>query len=363
MTRAPSAAAPLRRLITAVAAALVAASILGSPAAGAPKAQPIKVMTLNAYLGSDLRAVLDARSIPELLSGAAAVYRQVQANDFPSRGQALAALIRDAAPTVIGVQEASKWLTGEPGVLDGPATPAENVAYDYLELLLDALADGGTPYQAYETRVEFDGEVPSALGFDVRLIQRDAILIRSDVPSSELTVLDSASGNFVANEPIVVGGVSVPVNRGWSSVDVLANQRAIRVVNTHLEPEDATLRLEQARELVATGGPTDTSIPVILVGDLNSGPSPADSAAYDAVLAGGFRDAWTEVHGDDEGFTCCQSANLSNPVSQLNRRIDVILFDAGKALQAKRYGMNRASRTVTGLWPSDHASVVATIGP
>ena len=363
MTRAPSAASARRPLIIAIAAAFVAAVVLGSPAAGAQKAQPIKVMTLNVYLGSDLRAVLEARSLPELLSGAATVYRQVQANDFPSRAQALAAMIRDATPTVIGVQEASKWLTGNPGVLDGPATPAENVAYDYLELLLDALADGGTPYQAYETRVEFDAEVPSALGFDVRLIQRDAILIRSDVPATDLTVLASASANFVANDPVVVGGVSVPVNRGWSSVDVTANQRAIRLVNTHLEPEDAALRLAQARELVATGGPTDTPIPVVLVGDLNSGPAPADPAAYDAVLAGGFHDGWAEVHGDGEGFTCCQSANLRNPVSQLDRRIDVVLFDAGKALQAKRYGMNRASRTAAGLWPSDHASVVATIGP
>lgn len=291
MRRASLARATHRPRFAAVFAALLAAIALGPPTADAGKVQPVSVMTLNVYLGSDLRAVLDARSIPELLAGAAAVFRQVQANDFPMRARALAALIRDARPTVIGVQEASKWLTGEPGVLDGPATPAESVAYDYLELLLAALAAGGTPYQAYETRIEFDAELPSALGFDVRLVQRDAILIRADLPAASLTVLDSASGNYVANEPVVVGGVSVPVNRGWSSVDVLANQRAIRVVNTHLEPENATLRLAQATELVSAGGPTDTATPVILVGDLNSGPAPADPAAYEAVLDGGFRDA------------------------------------------------------------------------
>ena len=176
-------------------------------------------------------------------------------------------------------------------------------------------------------------------------------------------MVDSASANFIANEPIVVGGVSVPVNRGWSSVDILANRRTLRVVNTHLEPEDPALRLAQARELVFGGGPADAAIPVVLVGDLNSGPAPADPAAYEAVLGGGFRDAWAEVHGDDDAFTCCQAPNLRNPVSQLNRRIDVVLFDAGTAVLAKRYGINRAARTPDGLWPSDHAAVVAAIGP
>ena len=159
MARTSHAPAVRCALIAAIAIALIAAVGVPSPAFGAPKVQPVKVMTLNAYVGSDLRAVLDARSVPELFAGATEVYRQVQANDFPSRAHALAAMIGDADPMVIGVQEASKWLTGEPGVLDGPPTPAQNVAYDYLDLLLDALADAGTPYQAYETRIEFDGEV------------------------------------------------------------------------------------------------------------------------------------------------------------------------------------------------------------
>jgi endonuclease/exonuclease/phosphatase family metal-dependent hydrolase len=344
-----------------VAATLVA--LLAAPGTGAGTPRPVKLMTQNLYLGSDLVPVLTATTLPQLLAGAATVYRQVEANDFPTRARALAAQIRDADPLVVGLQEASKWSTGDPGVLDGPRTPATQVTYDYLELLLAALAEEGIPFDVYETRLEFDAEVPSLLGYDVRLQQRDAILVRSGLPATELTVVGSAQGDFAANKPIAVAGSAIPVHRGWSSVDVTANRRTLRVVNTHLEPVDASLRVSQATELVAAGGPTDAAIPVVLVGDLNSGPVPAAPAAYEAILAGGFRDTWAEIAPTDPGLTCCQAPDLRNATSQLDRRIDVVLIDAGVALRARRYGADPDGRTANGLWPSDHAGVAVAIAP
>jgi hypothetical protein len=342
---------------------LATALLVTAPGSSAATSRPVKVMTQNLYLGSDLVPVLTATTLPQLLAGAATVYRQVQANDFPSRARALAAEIRDADPLVIGVQEASRWFIGDPGVLDGPATQATKVTYDYLALLIAELDRVGMPFVPLQIRVEFDAEVPTALGYDVRLEQRDAILVRSGLPGDELRILGSAQGDYVANDPIRVGGVTVPVHRGWSSVDLAANRRTLRIVNTHLEPTDATLRLAQAQELVAAGGPTDTSSPVAMVGDLNSGPAPADPAAYDAIIGAGFRDGWAEVSAEQEGFTCCQAADLRNPASQLNRRIDVVLFDSGTASQARRYGFAPADRTPAGLWPSDHAGVAIKLVP
>ncbi len=351
-----------RSTLISVLVALTVAALLAGPAAAAPESRPIKVMTQNVYLGSDLVPVLQATSVPQLLVGATAVWRQVQGNDFPSRARALAARIVDADPMIVGLQEVSKWYVGDVGVVDGPATRATNVAYDYLALLLAALAEAGTPYEALELRVEFDAEAPTLLGHDVRLEQRDVILVRSGLPDDELRVLSSAQGSYVANEPIVLGPLTIPVHRGWSSVDVVANGRLLRVVNTHLEPEDVELRLAQAQELVAPGGPADAAIPVAIVGDLNSGPLPADPAAYEAIRGVGFRDAWSELY-PQAGFTCCEAADLRNATSQLSRRIDVVLFDSGTPRRARTYGPDGDGRTPAGLWPSDHAGVVAALVP
>ena len=110
---------------------------------------PVKVMTRNLYLGAELAPVFAASSIPEtpdLLAKAAQQYQMVQATDFPARAKVLAQEITEADPILVGLQEASLWRRGEPGVLDGPATPATTVVYDFLQILLDELAAQGQPY-------------------------------------------------------------------------------------------------------------------------------------------------------------------------------------------------------------------------
>ena len=352
-----------RRAARAVACVLLGIVAMVGPAGpvagGDPR--PVKAMTMNLYLGADLAPALAARTLPELLTGAAAVYRMVQSTDFPARARALAREIADADPDVIGLQEAALWRIGESGVLDGPVTPATTVAYDYLALLRSELAALGVPYDVAVTRVDFDAEVPTALGHDVRLTQRQVILVRSDA-GAEIRVLATNDGTFAANLSLPVAGLgSVALARGWTSADVVVNRRTFRVVNTHLEPLHPGVRLAQSQELLA--GPLDVELPVVVLGDLNSGPSDAGPGAYATLLAGGFDDAWSSTNEADPGFTCCQAEDLRNTASLLDHRIDLVLFNSGSAVRAARYGVDPDARMPSGLWPSDHAAVIAALQP
>ena len=73
-------------------------------------------------------------------------------------------------------------------------------------------------------------------------------------------------------------------------------------------------------------------------------------------------DLWA---GPGPGYTCCQAEDLTNPVSQLYERIDIV-FTRNIALAAGRsilIGDSPAERTPSGLWPSDHAGVVTRLEP
>ncbi|MFE2140497.1 endonuclease/exonuclease/phosphatase family protein [Streptomyces sp. NPDC059456] len=162
------------------------------------------------------------------------------------------------------------------------------------------------------------------------------------------------------NNP-VLGPIAVP--QGWAAVDATVRGRTTRVVNTHLEPLSPAVQQAQAAELLA--GPLDTTLPTVLLGDLNSAaggvgavPGRTDTPTYGQLLAAGFSDAWTARHRKDPGFTCCQAADLRNIASTLSQRIDYVVFRNGiKAVSTHRVGAEQADRTPSGLWPSDHAGV------
>jgi len=53
---------------------------------------------------------------------------------------------------------------------------------------------------------------------------------------------------------------------------------------------------------------------------------------------------------------------LLSPVSLLSRRIDLVLFRGDFGVMGTGVtGDDPADRTPTGLWPSDHAGVMATL--
>jgi endonuclease/exonuclease/phosphatase family metal-dependent hydrolase len=351
-------------LVLALVAALVAVAVLAPAADAGPAPRPVKVMTRNLYLGADLAPVLAATDIPSLMAANAQIFTDVQATDFPARARALAAEIRDADPALIGLQEVALWRTG---ALDGPVTPAEDVAYDFLQLLRDALRARGLDYDVLRVQQELDIEAPNGLGFDSRLTLRDAILARGDLPRGELRVLGTSSGNFANNLmiPTFLGPITLP--RGWTAADVVVNRRAFRFVNTHLEAIHPGIRALQAGELVAPGGPAAVLGPVVLAGDLNSDPAASfpESAAFATLAGAGFADTWAQA-GRGAGATCCFSPLLDDDsAAVLSSRVDHVLTRgvSAPATRARLTGIDPDGRTRSGLWPSDHAGVVATLVP
>jgi hypothetical protein len=340
---------------------------LSAEAAGKPR--PVGVITRNLYLGADLTPAVTAPDLPGLVAAATAIWQQVVATNFPERARALASEIKKGAPLLVGLQEVALWRTDTPA--DGPpalgGTPATTVAYDFLAILLHEL---GPIYQAVVVQQEADLEAPTALGFDIRLTMRDVILVRR---VGEVHVDATQSANFQSNLvlPIAGGIASVTSTRGWTAVDVVAKKRSFRFINTHLEAFSNTIRSLQAGELLS--GPLATSLPIVLVGDLNSAPDDPvfnEGTGLDATnpydiltTAGGLADTWPPLHPSDPGNTCCQDADLRNPQSKLVQRIDHILISDGDAYRSSLVGENPSDRTPSGLWPSDHAGVTGDVAP
>jgi endonuclease/exonuclease/phosphatase family metal-dependent hydrolase len=341
-------------------AALLLLSMGGGVATAAGGAQggpPVTVMTRNIYLGSELGPVFAAQSQQELVAAASQVWANVLASDFPARAELLADEVAADRPLLIGLQEVSLWTAVGAG---------GSVTIDFLEILLGALEARGLHYEAVSVSEAFAGSLPAfdpALGFvQASLLDRDVILARTDVPRPQLTILDEETGLFEAALTLPFLGGELRIDRGWNLVDVRVRNRTFRFVNSHFEAFDPGefIRVRQAAELLA--GPLDTDLPVVLVGDFNS-DADADGLAYEILTdTGGFEDVWTTAGRGGDGLTCCHAPDLTNEVVQLRSRIDLVLIrDGVRARTAEVIGVDPALRTPSGLWPSDHAGVVARV--
>ena len=345
-----------------------------SPAAhGSHAARTVDVMTRNLYLGADLTPILVALggTDPTAVARAAtATWAAVQATEPEERMAAIADEIVAADPEVIGLQEVTIWTTYD---YDFPTRTASDpvVAYDFLDLLLDALAERGADYAEVEgaTADNFEsppipilvGGAPTAA---VSLADRDVIIARDDVGVS-----NARNGTFENILSFPFGGAELPVARGWGSVDVQARRADLRFVNSHLEAfgrpgvDAEQLRVAQVGELLAAQDALAAELgelPMVYVGDYNS--RAPDAPAYTALLAGVGRDAWTRNHPRDAGETCCFDATLRDPDDPLTSRIDLVLHGQDvKAPRARVVGDEVGDRTDSGLWPSDHAGVVARL--
>jgi endonuclease/exonuclease/phosphatase family metal-dependent hydrolase len=131
--------------------------------------------------------------------------------------------------------------------------------------------------------------------------------------------------------------------------------RAFRFVTTHLETS-APINVAQAAELVQAVG---TPLPAVVVGDFNAATGdPAYAALVNDVTA--LHDAWVDL-GAPAGPTCCHDAAVSDPAALPGRRVDLVLHRGGFVPRgASVVGADPASMR-DGLWPSDHAGVVATL--
>ncbi|GGI05587.1 endonuclease/exonuclease/phosphatase family protein [Egicoccus halophilus] len=322
---------------------------------------PVTVMTRNLYLGAELGPLFAAADQQQLVAAASQVWANVLASDFPARATVLAEEVARERPLLLGLQEVSRFTAvGAAGTID----------IDFLALFLDALADRGLHYEVASVSPAFEGTLPAidpTLGFvQATLFDRDVILARADVPPAQLTVLREDHGLFDAGLTLPLPGAgpgaTLRIDRGWQYVDVRVRNREFRFVNTHFEAFDPgeVVRVQQARELLA--GPLATDLPVVVVGDVNSDAVTGGLAYRVLTGTGGLTDAWSVARPGEPGLTCCLPGDLRGDTSTLRSRIDLVLVGDGvRVREAERVGLDPALRTPSGLWPSDHAGVVARV--
>jgi len=308
----------------------------------------IGVMTRNLYLGADLGPVIAAQNLSQFVGAASAAWAMVQKNDFHTRVHALVAEIAKRRPALVGLQEAFTWHTVSR--VDGKAT----VVYDYIPELLAALAARGLEYRLAAQVELLQFQAPTVFGFDVRTTDHGAILAREDVHTSNAVGKAFSDQNLL---PLSILGTPLLVKRGYMTVDVKYRDQSLRFVSTHLESFHPAFRQLQAAELATVLA--GEARPVILVGDLNSHPGTEGEAI---LAAAGFEDVWPALHPTRPGFTCCFLEDLTKTQgAALSERIDYVLTrGALRPGKASVLGAKRSSR-VDGLWPSDHAGVLAAV--
>ena len=311
-----------------------------------PTSTAVRVATWNLYLGADLAPLFGARNFDELATRVRVVRQQLEATRFEERARAVAAVLARERPHLVGLQEVARW-TLAPLAADG-SLGAERVLVDFLPTLLAALDEAGCRYAAHADNENFSGAMPVSPTEWMGVTGANVTLVRDDVE-----VVGEVTAPFASRHVVVTAleGVSFPVVRSWGRVEVRVGGTALRLVNTHTEAYDARVRDAQRAEVLAAH--TEDVVPVVLVGDLN--------ATSDRVgVPAPWVDAWHR--GDGPGATCGQAAELANPVSALSERIDYVWVRDAGVLGCRVVGDAPGDRTTPhGLWPSDHAAVVADL--
>jgi len=328
------------------------------------KDREFPVMTRNMDAGSDFGYILAAALNPnstqiDILSAITQTFLEMHMSNYANRADHIAGEIQATQPYLVGLQEVTTLRMGTyPG-------PASTVVDDQLQALLHSLQQRGLHYTALKVQKNADIQMPA---FDasynlimVGFTDSDAVLVRTDIPVSQLAIQDVQAQHFDAILNFPIAGQAIPFTRGWISVDAKLRGKNYRFVTTHLETFVNEYQAAQAQELLY--GPLNTYLPTILAGDLNSdanAPSFQNGPAFGILVNGGFSDIWSRLHLTDAGLTWpyfLEDTTNSNILPF--QRIDLIL--------TRGYGVEAESEQLTGttpidgIWASDHAGVVATL--
>src|SRR5262249_40252595 len=273
-------------------------------------------------------------------AGALAAFSQEVLTTKPAeRAAAMAAEIAQQRPDFVALHEAWKL------------TVEGNVKMDLLQSLLDALQALGQPYAVIGTVTNSNVKVPTPLGLS-ELTDRGAILMRTDA-NIFFTNVQSPHFTIPIITPLPPPLPPLISNPGYVSVDALVRGLAFRFLSVHLIPPHDT-RLAHAQELLPLVTQDKTKLPLVFGGDFNTA---ADDRIYPALIGAGLTDAWKGGPA-----TCCQDPSLLNAQSTLEVRIDLILLRGALAVEdINLIGNKQTDRTPSGLWPSDHAGIVATL--
>jgi len=198
---------------------------------------------------------------------------------------------------------------------------------------------------------------------DVRLdlAGSNTVLRRVDSPVQVEATASGLYGNAFT-VPASAFPLEATLERGWSAARCRIggtaggeHGRGFAFVDTHTEAYDDASRDIQRDELL--GSLTDHTETVVVVGDFNAVPGTIG-------MPEGYVDAWVAAGQPSEGpeaATCCQAGDLGNEESTLRDRIDYIWVRGARVVSATRMGASPEVRTLDGLWPSDHAGVIAEL--
>lgn len=379
------ASAPARRALVALIALAVALTAFTATAQAKGRGTAVGVMTRNLYLGADLTPAIESKSTSEFIEANGAIYRQVEATNFPVRAKGLAKEILQNRPDLVGLQEVALWRTAPPSL--GPVfsgkPEATTVKYDFLKLLLAQLNKKKTLYKPVVVQDEFDFEAPADANgqpgdgpgggsgvlanaeTNARLTMRDVILKRLH---SGVKTTNPEGGHFAhLLVEKVAGAKEVTVTRGWTGVDAkVRGSRPFHFVDTHLEAFDneaefPSIRALQASELAAPGGPATSKLPVVLVGDLNSDVKtevkPGDGQAYRVLTKAGFRERSTY-----KPLGCCLGSYdlRTGSASEFDHKVDHIMTDAPKQVKLLDSEVTGRQKN-NGYFDSDHAGLFSVL--
>lgn len=323
----------------------------------------LKVMTYNMYAGTEYVGLTN----PDYAIFSQAVTNlmlDVRANDSAGRVRAIARQIAATMPHLVSLQEVATWSTG---------TTKDNltVEFDFLQLLLDALAAQGVRYASVAALTHFDVTLPGTLGY-VRNTWRVVILARADLKPEDFSFTNvqaapwSAAATISYRLPALDGSADCPVPltgplcvmpfpRGWASADVTYREKQFRYISAHLESRSASRNIREGLELL--NGPANTTLPVVVAADLNcdlNNPSDPKYPTCINFLGAGFKDAWSAANPNESGYT--------KDLPVMTMRGDYVMVRGRFGVQAAvLVGEEVGDMTSTGLWPSNHCGVVARL--
>jgi endonuclease/exonuclease/phosphatase family metal-dependent hydrolase len=342
------------RLSRAAALATLAVAAAVPATANAAAAKPdVSVMSRNLYLGADIIKLVAAPDEASEEQSVKQLHADIDTTNFPVRAKAIAAEIAKNKPDIVGLQEVARYYRGPDGVHDGVKN-ADVVLYDWLAILQKEIKAKHLSYKVVSDQTELDVEVPSAEGYDLRLKLGNAVLLKTG-KGSTVKLKKALSGTFKNQFSVQLkDGQTVNLKRGYAGMDGVVAGRKFRFIDPHAEAYSADAAKGQFQELLKTAAATK-KMPVIMSGDFNSDPADPEPNAYNAVIAAGFKDTGKRVP------TCCQDELLDNTDSKLKTWIDhIVARPAAKVLKSTVFG-NKTSDIFGGLWPSDHAGVVAKL--
>jgi endonuclease/exonuclease/phosphatase family metal-dependent hydrolase len=354
----------MRKIIGVIAAVtLLALCFCLTPATAENRDFNVKVMTQNMNPGAEIAAVAFADDPGTAIAD---TITDLFNSDIPHRAAIIAREIARTKPDIVALQEATRWEI---------STPSNVLIFDQLDQLMLALKKTGQHYKlaavnpltSVDVKVADFGLDPNLVGLkEVSYTDRDAVLVRSDLPSCQLQVLGSEARQYDQLMHFFAFGRDIPVERGWIALDMKANGARFKFVATHLDAavaeEYRSIQEAQAKQLMQEL--KGIKIPVLLAGDFNSdaghdeedpGNYPLDSTgSYKQILHAGFFDAWDELRPWDDGFTWPLTVDSVTPLDPIER-IDLVFSNGPQPISIDRIGVN----PVRGLFASDHAGVVA----